>query len=287
MNTAIAAGAPPPLPELRLCGIPAASRARYAGDRFSFMEAGDPALPPLVLLHGVGANSMHWRFQFAGLSDRWRVVAWNAPGYVLSDNLLAETPTGRDYADALADFLDSLHLGRVHLFGNSFGTRVAQLLALHHPDRVGRLVLTGTGIGRESMPEDEKAKAIAARAAQIAPGGYAFGARVAALLGSRAGADTARLVQDVLRATQPRGFMQAVRFGLNSPYTPAHADRLTMPVLLIQGEEDRVNPAESNAAVLARALPQARLIMMPGVGHLPEVEAWQEVNTAVRAFLLL
>jgi pimeloyl-ACP methyl ester carboxylesterase len=43
--------------------------------------------PSLVLLHGVGANSMHWRFQLAGLSDRFRVIAWNAPGYMLSDAL--------------------------------------------------------------------------------------------------------------------------------------------------------------------------------------------------------
>ena len=70
------------------------------------MEAGAADAPPLLLLHGVGANAMHWRFQFAGLSDRFRVIAWNAPGYMLSDNLVTEAPEGRDYADAFVDFLD-------------------------------------------------------------------------------------------------------------------------------------------------------------------------------------
>jgi len=91
----------PPLPELRFCEIPANSRHRYVGDRFCYMEAGHVDLPPVLLLHGIGANSLHWRFQLAGLADRFRLIAWNAPGYLLSDNLRAATPSCRDYSDAL------------------------------------------------------------------------------------------------------------------------------------------------------------------------------------------
>ena len=90
----------PPLPELRFAEIPATSRDRYIGDRFCYMEAGQLDRPPVLLLHGIGANSLHWRYQLAGLARRFRVIAWNAPGYTLSDNLRAETPSGREKRSA-------------------------------------------------------------------------------------------------------------------------------------------------------------------------------------------
>jgi pimeloyl-ACP methyl ester carboxylesterase len=110
------------------------------------MEPGRVDLPPVLLLHGIGANSLHWRYQYAGFADRLRLIAWNAPGYLLSDNLRAETPSCRDYSDALDDLLSALGVDGFDIVANSFGTRVAQCFAYHRPGRIGGVVFTGTSI---------------------------------------------------------------------------------------------------------------------------------------------
>lgn len=249
------------------------------------MEAGRADAPALVLLHGVGANSIHWRYQLAGLSDRYHVVAWNAPGYILSYALKTDNPDCETFANALNDFLTAVKFDRINLVGNSFGSRVAQCFAVHYPGRIIKLAMTGTGIGPHSMSEEKKGKIIATRETQIAKGGYAFGQRANALLAPGASPQTIELVTNVVRATNARGFMHGVKLGLADGYSPGEvAPKLDFPVLMISGREDRVNPIDENAAVLMRVLPRGTLEILDGVGHLPEVERPDTVNKMLRDF---
>jgi pimeloyl-ACP methyl ester carboxylesterase len=102
----------------------------------------------------------------------------------------------------------------------------------------------------------------------IERGGYGFGDRAAALLGSAASADTLALVRQTLRATNPAGFMQAARFIAEAGMPPLAAG-LTMRLLIVQGEEDRVTPSATNACTAARSSRHARRVRPPAGGGTP------------------
>jgi pimeloyl-ACP methyl ester carboxylesterase len=276
----------PTLPELKFAEIPKRSQSGYTGDRFSFMELGARSSPVVILLHGVGANSMHWRFQYAGLSSRFRVIGWNAPGYLLTDELKAEWPDTKTYADSVRDFLDALKIDRAVLVGNSFGSRVAQGFAIYHGARVNKLVLTGVGVGKRDISSAERETLLATRSSQIRAGGFSYGSgRLASLLGSRATDETHELVRNVLRATNRRGFLQAAMLAASGFSPLDHISAFTMPLLMIQGSEDSINKTDENAKILADSIPGARLEILQGCGHLPEVEMPQAVNGLISEFL--
>lgn len=279
------AAPPPPLPELRFASVQ--HRDHFAGDRWSYIEAGRPDATPIVLLHGIGDNAMSWRWQYEALADSFRVIGWNAPGYMLSDGLASDAPGCRAYADALADFLDALQLTRVGLLANSFGSRTAQCFALHHPGRVTRMMLVGPSAGRERLTAVERDSIVGFRRAQIANGGYHFAGRRATALVAAGTHDSLLAVQSrLMQATNPRGFMQAVALLTDTSYSPAELHRRvsSIPVLLVVGREDRVSPLESNGALLHAALPGSRLEVLHGVGHLPQIEAPTFVNRMARQF---
>lgn len=275
----------PALPEVRFARIPLESQTHYLGDRFSYLEAGPTDQPCVLFLHGIGSNASYYRFQFAALSSQFRVVAWNAPGYWMSDNLKTENPNDDDYAKAVVDFTQALGLQKFILCGNSFGSVAAQAFAIRHPQRVARLILTGTGVGQQQVSPERREK-FEARARRIRLGSYQYGdAGVDNLVGPQATAALRAMLVEVARGTQAAGMLRAVSFRLSSFYTPDLASAMTMPVLLVQGSEDRVNPRQENADLLLPQLSNGRLVELPGIGHLPEVEAPNDFNRLLLDFV--
>ena len=80
----------PPLPEMSYVSV--VDKSKFLGDRWSYMESGKTSSPVIIALHGYGGSSADWRYQLFDLSDTYRVIAWNAPGYMLSDELKTNYP---------------------------------------------------------------------------------------------------------------------------------------------------------------------------------------------------
>jgi pimeloyl-ACP methyl ester carboxylesterase len=274
----------PLLPDLQFVQVPSAKVSNYDGDRFSYMAAGPKDAPVVLLLHGVGANSMHWRFQYPALGERYRVIGWNAPGYILSANLKSDVPTCENYADAVNDFITSLGIEKVYLIGNSFGSLTGQCFAARYPQKVIKAVLTGTIIGEGWKSEEQKRGIIEFRTKSVEAGGYTYGSgRVSAIVGKNTSEEKLTLLRSVLRATNPRPFMQVIYMVLNTDSRPL-ASKLTMPVLMVQGTEDQAAIAKDHCNVLKPLLPNGKLVELPGVGHLPEFEVPDVFNKAVLEF---
>jgi pimeloyl-ACP methyl ester carboxylesterase len=277
----------PPLPELRYSRIPLRAQYRYEGDRFSYLEAGPNTqnTPVILMLHGIGAHAAYFRFQMAGLSQYFRVIAWNAPGYGLSDVMKIRIPTDKDYAMAVADFADSLGLSNFSLTGNSFGSAVAQSFAIHFPERLHCLLLSGAGVGQIKISEERK-HSFQQRLEDLKKGGYQYAdGGVDRLVAANTPDSIKELMIDVSRGLFPAGLERAVAFRLSNFFSPHHSDKLTMPILLIQGSEDRTNPREENADLLTAAVPHCEFEEWQGIGHLPEIEASERFNATLKAFV--
>lgn len=272
----------PPLPELRFTAVKNINL--FKGDRWSYMEKGEGL--PIICMHGIGGNSMDFRFQLEALSKSFRVIAWNAPGYMLSDALQNENPRCEDYAAALNDFMDALGIQKAYLLGNSFGTRVATCFALHHPDRVIKMVFVGPSAAVYQPSEEERKKYLAFREAQIPTGGISFANnRASALVAPGTSKALLDLVQQHMKATNKAAFLQTARFIISEGYSPEEiGDRINIPVLLICGSEDKVSPLPKHGERYLRYLPKAEMEILEGIGHLPHLECPAKVNQWVADF---
>ncbi|MGI9378294.1 MAG: alpha/beta fold hydrolase, partial [Methyloligellaceae bacterium] len=103
----------------------------------SFRETGTG--DPIVFLHGLNGNSGSWEKQFEQLVDKFRILAWDAPGYGQSS---LQDPDVDRYVEVAAEWLQGRDAGQATVVGHSMGGVVAARLAINHPQLVRRLVLS-------------------------------------------------------------------------------------------------------------------------------------------------
>ena len=221
------------------------------------LTCGDDAAPPVVMLHGAGANSSVWSDGIADLAADHRVIMLDLlgePGFSAPVRLNLATP---DTADWLVQMLDLLGVGATAVAGLSLGGWVATDLATRHPDRVERLVLLcPAGVGRQTI-------------GKVAPT-FLFNA-----LGARGRRRSAEIVTGLDGAAHPEVLAEVgLLFRHFRPRTeryPVFNDdalrRLTMPVLAVLGARDRVFDPVGTQRRLMALLPDIRVDVEPDAGH--------------------
>lgn len=258
------------------------------GIRFHVRDTGPRDAPVVILLHGFGASLHTWEAWARTLSADRRVIRLDLPGF----GLTGADPTG-DYSDAravtlLAGLMDRLAVPRASLVGNSMGGRIAWKFALALPERVDRLVLISPdGFASPGMAYGQKASVPVV--ARLLP--YFLPTAMLRANLAPSYADPARLTdgtvvryRDMLLAPGVRHAILA-RTGQVVLEDPVPLlGHLKAPTLVLWGEKDGMIPF-SNAADYLAAIPNATLVSLPDLGHVPHEEAPAVSLSPVRAFL--
>jgi len=243
---------------------------------------------PLLLIMGLSGNTAHWGDPFVELLERdFEVIAYDHRGTGRSAPVSAPF-TITDLADDAAALLDTLELDRVAVLGISMGGMVAQELALAHPDRVATLILGCTYAGGEGSTFTDQAT-IERLAEPVMSGDRERATRAGweVNVSKTYAAERAhweafrRMVLE--RPTTLSVIMQQLQ-AITDHDTSRRLPELKVPTLVVHGTEDEMLPV-ANARAIAEAIPDARLEIFEGVGHLFFWEQPERTAELVRDFV--
>ncbi len=243
------------------------------------------ASPVLVLLHAFPQDRTMWEAARQHLAGTHRVIAPDLPGF--GDSRILESWTVDSAADTVAELLDALTItGPVAVGGLSMGGYVAMAFARRHPKKLKALILADT----KADADDADAKAGREKTIALAKEQGVAGV-IDAMLPKLLGATTQAKYPEVgagVRATAVNQSVEAVIAGLKAlrdrPDATPDLKAIAVPTLVIVGEEDTVTPP-AKAEAIAKAIPGAKLVVLPRVGHLSNLEDTMAFNDALGHFL--
>ena len=281
------------------------------GIQIEYDTIGNPALPPLLLIMGLGGQLIHWDEHFCRqLSDRGHFVIrfdnrdtglstrFEAAGLPDMSALLDARLQGKsipapytlnDMADDAAELLAALDIEKAHICGSSMGGMIAQTLAIRHPRRVLSLISIYSTTGNPDLPQPQPAAMEALLTPQpverqayidfnvatmqtIAGSGFPFDDQLIRNISARA----------YDRAFYPPGVGRQMMAVMTQENRTSTLGSVTVPTLVVHGTADPLVPAEHGQET-ANAIPGAQLLLVEGMGHdLPHTKGpWPQVINAI------
>jgi len=249
--------------------------------RLRYLDLGSGDGPPVVFIHGFGADLNAWMFIQSALAETRRAITLDLPGHGASTKEVGDGDPDVMVASVI-DALAALAIERAHLVGHSMGGAIALSIAARHPERVTTLsLIASAGLGSEI------------NAAFI--GGFVRTQRrreaveVLNLLVRDPALVSRAMVEDFLRYKRFDGVAAALETiahawfpdGRQAVDLSAGLDGLAMPVQLIWGADDRIIPV-AHAEAFASRLP---VHIIANAGHLPHMEKSREVNRLLAGFI--
>jgi 2-hydroxy-6-oxonona-2,4-dienedioate hydrolase len=256
--------------------------------RTRVLEVGDGE--PLVLMHGSGGHLEAYMLNLEFLSQHFRVIAFDCPGHGYT-TLAAEDLELDTYEEHLLGLLDALGIERAHLDGESLGGWLAIKFAVHHPERVARVV-TNTPGGTMANPVVMERIRSLSQAAADDPSYERIRARLEWLM-----ADNSSVTDELVEIrrgiySQP-GFSESMKriLCLQDPeirrrnlITDDELARVQAPTLVLWTSDDPSGPAKAGQD-MADKIPGGEFAFIEGAGHWPQWEQTEQFNKLMLSFL--
>jgi 3-oxoadipate enol-lactonase len=258
--------------------------AEFESFRMAYDEAGSGI--PILFIHGYPLNRRMWQPQIDALSQDAHVIAPDLRGHGDS------TPTEGVYSmDLLAEdcarLLDILKITqKIVLCGLSMGGYISFAFARKFPDRLAALVLTAT----RAAPDTEESKLNRqrsinlAREQGIAPIIESMLAKVLSPATLQNKPDLVETVRQIMQHTSLQAVLGDLQGMMERIDSRPFLKQISVPTLIIHGKDDRLIPIEEAQAMQA-AIPNCRLLLLENAAHLPNLEASERFNQAVREFI--
>ena len=261
--------------------------ARIAGCDVAYLHRPGRGGTPLVCIHGFGGDKETWLLAAPWMSRRRPLLLIDLPGHGASGDIAEAAASARAQAEVVRALLDRLGLDRVILCGNSMGGGVSLRLARSWPERVRGLILIGS-TAPEYVENDFVRRIKAGGDNDLIPDGEAGQERLTRLVLEKPPRVPRALQRYVVREralARPR--LERVWRGWGAAAgddaLPRDVEAIRHPALVVHGERDRVIDVATARALAAR-LPEARLIVLGGVGHVPQLEVPRRVARLIERF---
>lgn len=235
----------------------------------------------LLLVHAFPVDASMWDDQVAALGSETEILAPSLPGFGGTPPA-GEVLTMDGAADFLAEELDRAGVERALVCGLSVGGYVAFSMWRRHHPRIAGLVLADT----RAEPDDDAGRQRRRAVAETArtQGSEAIADDPPPLLSDHAASELWDRVKDMIRR-QPGEAIAAASLGMaERPDSRPILEEIDVPTMVVVGADDTLTPPPMSEA-MAEAIPQADLAIIPGAGHLSNLEAPAEFTTVLRDVL--
>ena len=248
---------------------------------------GDSTLRTYVLLHGFPLGANQWEPQMRSIPAGWRLITPDLRGFGGSTELDSLSAMAiSDYAGDVVDLLDELAVPRAVIGGLSMGGYVALALLQGAPQIIEGLVLADTRATADSPEGRANRRNMLALVDREGPSGVAR-EMMPKLLGKTTrelNPSAEAQVRLLIKQQAPVAIRSAIHRMMHRPDSTALLPQVTVPTLVIVGEEDELTPPEDSRRI-AEAVPGATLVTIPGAGHLSNLEQPDAFNAALNGFL--